>query len=705
MSAASFDERELIELLEQGFEDRLSDDDRVRLETILRAEPAARRLYRSYLTLHGLLYWDTAFGSDSTFELPAYVPTAIPAPPATSAPLSARHAERRMPRYVLAGTLTAVAAVLSIVLWPGTTPNPETLPITQNDPGTTPDPAVPPGDRDPRPQHTGPLALSPTTPTRDRDAIPTIPELTPSPNVAVTQGSSDAVIREYIEAQIRAGWEASEIEPSAAADDAEWLRRVHLDLIGRIPTASEATAFLDDRSPDKRERVVDRLLERPEYVYHWSTVWTNLLVGRAPEREEFQVGVAKFLRDSFRENRPWNEIVGELVSAEGTPEENGASGFLLAHVNNQAVPATAVTAKVFLGTQVSCTQCHDHPFNDAKQNQFWELNTFFKQTEVVDEGKYDPETGRRLREVALRKKSDAGGPTFYESRNGLVRPAYPIFAGEIVPEGPEVDRRKELARLLAVGEKPQIAEAFVNRLWKHFFGYGFTNPVDDMGPHNPATHPQLLDRLAREFVLSGYDQKRLMKWICLSEPYQLTSRPGAGNVADSPELGDFPLFSRVYVKPMSAEQAFDSLLVATGAASAQAGNWDQIERQRRKWLQQFVQSYGTDDNDESTSFSGTVPQALMLMNGELIQEALRYDRPTQFQSIVRRNVSDTEKIRQLCLSALSRYPSDEELSAMKRLLTRATAGAGNGQRQELTVQGLQDIFWAYLNSSEFAVVH
>jgi hypothetical protein len=414
----------------------------------------------------------------------------------------------------------------------------------------------------------------------------------------------------------------------------------------------------------------------------------------------------KYLRDSFRENRPWDEVVAQVISAEGSTDENYASGFLLAHVNNQAVPATAIASRLFLGTNVQCMQCHDHPFNpEAKQNQFWELNSFFKQTERVVERKRDPETGTMLQTVSLVTRPDAEGPTFFEDRQGRVQPAFPIFNGVKIDDGPDTNRRRELAKLLSAGEKPQIAEAYVNRLWKHFFGFGFTHPVDDMGPHNAPSHPELLDRLSREFVLSGYDQKRLMKWICLSDGYRRTSRLTADNDLDNPEMGDIPLFSRVYVKSMTPEQVFNSLLVATGVMETQAGSWNDVESQRDKWMRQFIHAYDNEENNEDTHFSGTISQALMLMNGEMIQEAISYDKPTYFGKLVSSRISDEQKIEQLALSALTRYPTDRELEVMRKIIAQNVGNARNGQRQQLFAQSLQDIFWAYLNSSEFVLVH
>ncbi|MGH7129443.1 MAG: DUF1553 domain-containing protein, partial [Planctomycetaceae bacterium] len=388
-------------------------------------------------------------------------------------------------------------------------------------------------------------------------------------------------------------------------------------------------------------------------------------------------------------------------SAEGSSDENGAANFLLAHLNNEAVPATAVTAQVFLGTQIQCTQCHDHPGNDWPQERFWELNSIFQQTDVARQQSTDPRTGRPRQRLELVSR-ELGGPTFYETPTGLMRAAYPAYKGTEIDPEPQTNRRQEFARLITEEDGRQVARALVNRVWQHFFGHGFTRPVNDMGPHNPPTHPELLDRLAEAFMASDYDLKQLIRWITASEAYQLSSRIGDGNAEDDPDAGYAPLFSRVYVKPMTAEQLYDSLAVATRADRAGQKSWDDVSRQRQEWLQQFVTDYQTDENDEAVDFGGTVTQSLMMMNGELIERAVSPQTGTVLHEILAERSSETEKIRRLCLAALSREPTRTELAAVRRLIQERTEQTGD--RQQALVTTLQDVFWAYLNSNEFVLV-
>jgi len=412
------------------------------------------------------------------------------------------------------------------------------------------------------------------------------------------------------------------------------------------------------------------------------------------------------LRRSFAHNRPWNEMVVDLIAAEGDDEQNGAANFLLAHLNNQAVPATAITSRLFLGVQMQCTQCHNHPFNDSKQSQFWQFNSFFHQTKRLSRRRRDPRTGR-MQTVSLLVSRAVGGPTYFETRQGVLKAVYPRFAGTSIDPGAQVNRREALARLMVSGETPLVAQAMVNRMWAHFFGYGFTRPIDDMGPHHAPTHPELLDRLSREFVFSGYDLKQLIRWICLSRGYQLTSRFGESNRIDNPAVGEAPLFSRMYVKPLTAEQLYDSVLVATRADETGVSRWDDVVRRREKWLQQFVRTFGTDENDEATSFDGTIPQALMMMNSELVRKALSPRPGTYFHDMLTRSNNDVQIIRGLALAALSRYPTSEETASVHRLLRERIARASRNprQRQQARTEALQDIFWAYLNSAEFLLNH
>jgi hypothetical protein len=498
----------------------------------------------------------------------------------------------------------------------------------------------------------------------------------------------------FVNAEIRKGWIDNGVVPSAPADDAEWVRRVHLDIVGHVPDLEVVQKFLAEKETDKRARLINRLLDDPAYARNFTTIWTNNLIGRATPRDINRPALQKFLREAFGKNRGWQEVVSDLLTAEGASNENGASNFLLSHLNDGAVPATAISAKLFLGMQVQCTQCHNHPFNDWKQNSFWEFNSFFKQARSREVRKYNEKTGRMDVDHLMLASQEFDGPVYFERRNGLMEVAYPKFNGAEVSPDMETNRRQELAKLILQGDRTMVADAMVNRMWGQFFGYGFTKPVDDMGPHNPPSHPAVLERLSIEFVKSNYNLKELIRWLCNTEAYNLTSRFNPQNEKDNPAAGEMPLFSHLYLKSMTAEQLYDSLIVATNAHKT-SGNWEQAEARRQQWMQQFVQAFGTDENDETTSFDGTIPQALMMMNGELIQNALAGAKGSVLHDVLNEKGNPAEKVKMLYMATLSRVPTPKEIQAANRIMKGAKSSN----------EAYQDLYWALLNSNEFIMNH
>jgi hypothetical protein len=508
--------------------------------------------------------------------------------------------------------------------------------------------------------------------------------------------AADPVVA-FIDQQIRQGWTENETVSSAVADDEEWLRRVYLDLLGHIPPWQEVDRFHKDKSPAKRAVLIDKLIGDPGYVRNWATLWTNLAIGRQTPRRVNRGAMQRFFREAFASNRPWNEIVYDLVSAEGRNDENGAVNYLLAQMatNDEAVQATAKTTRLFMGVQVQCTQCHNHPFNDWKQDQFWQVNSFLRQARRVDHRKFDPASGRQVDDYSELVRNDFSGPVFFEKRSGEMQVAYPIFFGTKTDPGRNTNRRKELARLMTSGEKPFVARAMINRTWAHFFGYGFTSPVDDMGPHKPPSHPELLDRLTQEFIDSHYDVKKLVRWIANAEAYRLTSRAGKKNAKDDPALGNPPQFSRMYPKPLDAEQLYDSLLMATQADRTGEANLADSQKRRDEWLKQFIIAFGTDENDETTTFNGTIPQALLMMNGPLVQKAISAETGSFLHTVLDSDTDELKKVQRLYLATLSRHPNHREQSAAESLIE------SGGDK----LVGFQNLFWALLNSNEFIINH
>jgi len=523
----------------------------------------------------------------------------------------------------------------------------------------------------------------------------------------------------FINEQVSAGWADAGLDPSAPATDGEWCRRVHLDVIGRIPTSEELRVFLADSAPTKKADLVARLLGDDyvdEYARNWTDVWTTVLIGRDVENEMVsRPGMRQWLRRAFSKNVPYDRFMEELVTAtgvntnkEGVENFNGATNFLTGKMEEGGVQATAKTAQIFLGVQVQCTQCHNHPFNKGKQNQFWEMNAFFRQARALR--RFEQTMDVQAIELVDEDFAGEGGDPqtaeiYYELRNGLKKVAYPVFIDgtEISQSGYlpgsmdngekyGVHRRKELA--LLIKSSPLMPRAIVNRMWSHFLGYGFTKPVDDLGEHNPPSHPELLEGLAAQFREASFDLKELIRWIVLSKPYGLSSRVAKGNAKDDPSLGEKPKFSRFYLRQIRAEELYESLLTATEADRSRGG--EAAAKKKDEWMRQFIIAFGTDEGDDATTFNGSIAQVLMMFNGDLVKVATGTGKGGFLDRIAAGGEKNAGKIDALYLAALARKPAAKEVSAANKLMQ---------DRKGDAVAALQDVWWAILNSNEFIINH
>lgn len=667
---------ELCKLLELYCEDQLSQQDIVRLEELAAASDESLQFYLDYIELHGSLIWDAAASSTTAVR-----PLAETGRSSAGRAASGQRRGRRLRFASAAVAMCAVAVVAAF--WALQQANDVVPEVGRTTPETAPQQNVPQRSV---PQ---PLELEPGA-TKSPDAVDPGSVVQLEPENRETEVLNDTQIVARINEEIRKGWQYSGIAPSKNAAPDQWTRRVYLDVAGRIPTAAELAEARDSRA---KSSLVAKLVRDSAFPRYWAATWTNLLIGRSSQRGVNRPVFEKFLRDSFAHNVPWNETVAELIAAEGTTQDNGATNFLVAHLNNQAVPATAVTARLFLGIQVQCAQCHDHKSNVAmEQHEFWELNSFFKQTE----SRRIPGRNGAPPQYVL-TSARRGGPTHYETLTGVMKTAYPKFGEREVSSGDEVNRRRELARLMTEEDNLQLARSMVNRVWAHFFGHGFTTPVDDMGPHNPASHPDLLELLAQQFRQADFDLQRLIGWICLSDAYALDSQ-FAGNTIDKPADGEMPLFSRAYVRSMTPEQVYDSLLVATQSDKRPGFDWNTALKRRHDWIQQFTFAHANEENTESTSFDGSVTQALCMMNSGLVDEALSTARGGLIADVMNAHKTPTEQIRAICRTVLSREPTERELTTFRALIRRNRSGQSRSQL-------LQDVLWAYLNSNEFILVH
>jgi hypothetical protein len=523
-----------------------------------------------------------------------------------------------------------------------------------------------------------------------------------------------------INEKLEAGWKANKVTSSHYADDYEFIRRASLDIIGRIATPDEVRAYLRDPPDKRRSMLIERLLSSPEYPRHWGNLWANWLLTRSEPfgRGTYHDQTTLWLEDQFAQNKPYNEIVTKLITAKGKNTENGAVNFILAHLGEQIrntrdkpdrvkeeghfemVPITSRITRLFLGTQVQCAQCHPHPFLPSlKQEQFWGMNAYLRQVRL--DGTRPLADGRKMARGPLTLADDDSvnpdANVFYEQRDGRMRmwkaeslPAPGKERGKRMPAGTKgLARREELAKQIT--EHEMFPKAIVNRMWGVFYGRGFVNPVDDFNDNNQPANPELLNELAARFKHYNYDLQKLIRWMTHANAYHLSYVANKTNDKVEQET----LFSRMVMKSMSPEQLFESLMVATRAAQSETPAAK--KKLRDEWLGRLITNFGDDEGNEVT-FNGTVVQALLMMNGKDINDAIaRKDKGTV--ALALRNRTQAAVIAELYLAALNRPPRPRELQEIR---ARLPLRLGYKDSAEAAAQ---DLFWALLNSNEFILNH
>lgn len=537
----------------------------------------------------------------------------------------------------------------------------------------------------------------------------------PPRNTIVSKSSDVQEMVKIINEKLEAGWKANGIVPSRYVDDYEYIRRASLDIVGRVASVEEVAQYMKDPPATRRSMLVDRLLSHPDYARHWSEMWTNWLLSRAGVfgRGLYHEQTAGWLKDQFAQNRPYDQMVKDLITATGKNSENGAVNFILAHVGERTpagkvneegmfemVPITSRLTRLFLGTQVQCAQCHDHPFhNNIKQNHFWGVNAFLRQVERVGNIPMQRQDGLMTLELKDNSSVNEKAKVFYEKRNGVFMEAKAEFLpigeekrGQRLPPGTAGrERRLELANYLI--EHENFPKAIVNRTWGMFFGRGFINPIDDFNDQNQPSNPELMMELSKQFKHYGYDVKKLIRWICNSHAYQLS--PVANVTNDKPEHEVF--FSRMLMKSMTPEQLFESMMVATNSDDMTS---EERKKLRDEWLGRLVANFGDDEGNE-VNFNGTVVQALLMMNGQDINAAVtRKDKSPVTAAMAKYRGNPSLIISELYLSALNRKPSQKEIaSVMDKMRLRP------GFADRDPAAPYQDLFWALLNSNEFILNH
>jgi hypothetical protein len=552
-------------------------------------------------------------------------------------------------------------------------------------------------------------------------------------------------------------WSDNKLTPAKRATDNEFMRRVFIDVIGRIPTADEVREFERDGSPNKRANLIERLLYKDshtvparvdgkpmvfeytrEYAQHWADIWTVWTMTRGGSHETYHNQMRFWLETAFSKEMPYDQMVRELLTASGAGNKNGASNFVMVHLGEKntekgvtdgpydAIPITSRVTRLFLGIQTQCTQCHDHPFNpEWGQENFWGVNAFFRTTiregtsgdaPSPPEGTVKKQKGMAINILKVSDNSsfNSGMRIFYEKRSGLLMSTKPTFLPDLADlEKDKADRTKKplptdgaksRREVLAdfVISHDNFGKAYVNRMWAHFFGRGLNEQAapDDFGGHNKLLHPEMLQQLGDEFIKYKYNPKELIKWICNSDAYNLSYIAPTKEMA-KPEHD--PFFAHMALKAMSPEVLFNSLETAVKADLA-------VDKEARKaarenWMKKLVNNFGDDEGNEMT-FNGTIVQALLMMNGKELNEEIRRKDGVVARIMARRNVNAVDEI---FLTALGRHPRTRvEFEMVNPKTKKKTTGVVN--EAEILGKGArpsdyEDLFWALINMSEFMLNH
>lgn len=470
------------------------------------------------------------------------------------------------------------------------------------------------------------------------------------------------------------------IQPSEACSDADFIRRVSLDIIGTLPTPEEAERFLADRRPDRREALVDALLERPEYVDYWALRWADLLrIDRLKLKARGAWTFYRWLRTSIADNKPYDDFVREIITAQGHSDENGPVN--LYRMLETPELAASTVSQVFLGVRIECARCHHHPTDRWSQHDFYGMVGFFN--------------GLRRESTSTSMMLASGSPAqVTHPRSGEVVPPRPL-AGDVIPI--DSDPRDNLAEWLTSADNRWFAREISNRMWAHFFGRGLIEPIDDMRETNPASNEPLLESLEQYVVEQNYDLKQLIRAMTTSAVYARSSRPTASNQHDRDN------FSHAAFKSIPAEVLLDAICQATGRpeefplmpeGTRAIQLWD--NRIDHYFLKAFGRPLRATSCECERVNEPSTAQVLHLLNAPEIQEKIGHHRG-RVRQLLRANRSSSEIATQLYLATYSRLPDAGELRIAVDYLDAAD--------EEHRTAAAEDVLWTLINTTEFLFNH
>ncbi len=493
-----------------------------------------------------------------------------------------------------------------------------------------------------------------------------------------------AAPRNFIDTLVLAKLKNLNLPPSPPAGDAEFLRRATIDTIGLLPTVAETRAFLADTASDKRDKLIESLLSRPEFVDYWAYKWSDLLLVNSERLARPAMwSYYHWIRNNVAANTPWDQFARNLVTATGSTLENGAANFFVLH---QDPPALAETVSVaFLGTSINCAKCHNHPLEKWTNDQYYGMANLFarvRSKEASGEGNrivYAVTTGE-----------------WVQPRTGKPQPPRPLD-GAVMPFEAETDRRTHLAAWLTSAENPYFSRAITNRIWANFFGVGLVESVDDLRLTNPPSNAELFAAAAQYLVEKKYDVKALMRAILQSATYARSSRPLAENIDDQ------RFYSRYYPRRMMAEVLLDSLSQVSGVPT-DFGDYAPGTRALQLpdvnvnsyFLKTFGRPLRAITCECERAGQPSMVQVLHISNGDTINQKLAA-KGNRIEQMLAAHLSDEQIVEEAYLSALSRMPTDTEKSKLLAALSEAPAGDKRSV--------VEDLYWSIMSSKEFLFNH
>ncbi len=508
--------------------------------------------------------------------------------------------------------------------------------------------------------------------------------------------------RNVIDEMVLAKLQSLRIPPSPQATDAEFIRRVHVDTIGTLPTAEETRRFLEDPSATKRDQVIEELLARPEFVDYWTYKWSDMLLLNGTRlRPDAIEAYYQWIHREVQQNTPWDQFVHKIVTAKGSSVKNGATNFYALHQTPEEM--TENVSQAFMGLSIGCAKCHNHPLEKWTNNQYYAMANLFARVRAKGWGG-EPRTGNGHRTVYLADHGELIQPL-----TGKPQPPAPLDAEPISFSSTE-DRREYLADWLTAPENPYFTRAIVNRVWANFFGVGLVEAVDDMRTSNPASNEELLDAAAQYLVEHDYDLKALMRLILQSNTYQRSSIPLPGNKDDK------RFYSRYYPRRMMAEVLLDAIsqvtrvptkfdVIAFPGADRQKTSFYPLGTRALQLYDAAVDSYFLDTFGRNERMitcecerteQPSMVQVLHISNGDTINEKLQ-DKQSRISELLQSNLSGEAIVEDVYLTALSRYPTPEEKQQLLALMDQVPADARR--------IALEDLYWGVLSSREFLFNH